>query len=258
MAVAEPSTRTRLSSAGLSAAIVALAGYALVTGLNVPFPRVVDSTLKVFGVAPPPPPPPPPPPEKVTIQPRLSPKAEGKAAPPNITSRATPVAAPTPIIPLPVPPVVVTSIKPFEGPDPTQGNADIRGPGTGAGGIGDGTGSGGRGDGGGAGGNSPPRHTGGRIRNSDYPASAGAAGAGGVVSVEYYVLPSGRVSNCHITHSSGNQALDETTCRLITERYRYEPSRTADGTPVRSIIVADHEWIIDDSMLKALRKEADR
>src|SRR3546814_5773665 len=72
------------------------------------------------------------------------------------------------------------------------------------------------------------------IRNSDYPASAGTAGAGGVVSVEYYVRPSGRVSNCHITQSSGNQALDETTCRLITERYRSEPSRTANGTPVRS------------------------
>src|SRR3546814_6794117 len=119
MAVAEPSTRTRLSSAGLSAAIVALVGYALITGLNVPFPHVVDSTLKVFGVAPPSPRPPTP--EKVTVQPKLSPKAEGKAAPPNITSRATPVATPTPIIPLPVPPVVVTSIKQFEGPDPTQG-----------------------------------------------------------------------------------------------------------------------------------------
>src|SRR3546814_5277720 len=121
MAVAEPSTRTRLSSAGLSAAIVALVGYALITGLNVPFPHVVDSTLKVFGVAPPSPRPPTP--EKVTVQPKLSPKAEGKAAPPNITSRATPVATPTPIIPLPVPPVVVTSIKPFEGPDPTHGTA---------------------------------------------------------------------------------------------------------------------------------------
>src|SRR3546814_3596980 len=94
------------------------------------------------------------------------------------------------------------------------------------------------------------------FRYSDSPASAGTAGAGGVVSVEDYVLPSGRVSKCHITQSSGNQALDETTCRLITERYRYEPSRTANGTPVRSIIVADHEWIIDDSMLKALRKQA--
>src|SRR3546814_15796648 len=96
------------------------------------------------------------------------------------------------------------------------------------------------------------------IRNSDYPASAGTAGAGGVVSVEYYVLPSGRVSNCHITQSSGNQALDETTCRLITERYHYEPSRTANGTPVRSIIVAAHEWIIHDSMPQALRKPAER
>src|SRR3546814_18107962 len=74
MAVAEPSTHTRLSSAGLSAAIVALVGYALITGLNVPFPHVVDSTLKVFGVAPPSPRPPTP--EKVTVQPKLSPKAE--------------------------------------------------------------------------------------------------------------------------------------------------------------------------------------
>src|SRR3546814_17750661 len=77
MAVAEPSTRTRLSSAGLSAAIVALVGYALITGLNVPFPHVVDSTLTVFGVAPPSPRPPTP--EKVTGRPKLSPKAEGKA-----------------------------------------------------------------------------------------------------------------------------------------------------------------------------------
>src|SRR3546814_16016129 len=123
---------------------------------------------------------------------------------------------------LPVPPVVVTSIKPFEGPDPTQGNADIRGPGTGVGGIGDGTGSGGRGDGGGAGGNSPPRHTGGRIRNSDYPASAGTAGAGGVVSVEYYVLPSGRVPHCHLTQSNGTPGLDGNACRLTTQTQRHK------------------------------------
>ncbi|HVI99770.1 MAG TPA: energy transducer TonB [Sphingomonas sp.] len=255
MAVAEPSVRTRLSSAGLATAIVALMGYAFVTGLAVKFPDVIDSTLKVFGVAPLPPPPPP---EKLEVEPKRSPKAEGKAAPPNITSRATPVAAPTPVIQLPVPPVVVTSVKPFEGPDPTQGNADIRGPGTGAGGTGDGTGSGGEGDGGGAGGYSPPRHIGGRIRNRDYPASAGAEGTGGLVSIEYYVLPNGRVSDCRITRSSGNQALDETTCRLVTERYRYEPSRDPDGNPVRSIVVADHRWIIDDSMLEAIRKRQQR
>src|SRR3546814_13008980 len=97
MAVAEPSTRTRLSSAGLSAAIVALVGYALITGLNVPFHHVVASTLKVFGVAPPSPRPPTP--EKETVQPTLSPTAAGKDAPPHITSTAPPIATPTPILP---------------------------------------------------------------------------------------------------------------------------------------------------------------
>ena len=256
MAFAEPSVRTRLTSAGLTAAVMALLGYIFVTGLAVRFPEVVDSTLKVFGVAPEPPPPPPP--EPVTVQPKISPKPEGAAAPPNITSRATPVVAPTPVIRMPVPPVMVTSIKPYEGPDATQGNADVRGPGTGAGGVGNGTGSGGSGTGGGAGGNSPPRHISGRISDSDYPDSAGTAGKGGVVSVRYYVLPDGSVSDCRITHSSGNRALDETTCRLITERFRYEPSRTADGTPVRSIIVADHQWIVDDSMLEAIRERRER
>ncbi len=255
MAVAGPSARNRLTSAGLTAAVMVLFGYVFVAGLAVRFPEAVDSTLKVFGVLPEPPPPPP---EPVTVQPKLSPKPEGAAAPPNITSRATPVAAPTPIIRLPAPPVMVTSIKPFEGPDPTQGNADMRGPGTGAGGAGDGTGSGGSGTGGGAGGNSPPRHISGRIHDSDYPDSAGATGKGGLVSVRYYVLPDGRVSDCRVTHSSGNRALDETTCRLITERFRYEPSRRPDGTPVRSIIVADHEWIVDESMLKAIRERRER
>jgi protein TonB len=253
MAVAEPSARTRLTSAGLTAAVMAVFGYVFVTGLAVHFPETVDSTLKMFGVVPEPPPPPP---EPVTVQPKVSPKPEGAAAPPNITSRATPVAAPTPIIRRPVPPVTVTSIKPYEGPDPTQGNADVRGPGTGAGGIGNGTGSGGSGTGGGAGGNSPPRHIRGRITNSDYPDSAGAAGAEGLVVTRFHVEPNGRVSDCRVVRSSGNRALDETTCRLITERFIYEPSRQADGTPVRSTVERHDQWILDDSMREALRERA--
>jgi protein TonB len=40
--------------------------------------------------------------------------------------------------------------------------------------------------------------------------------------------------------------LDETTCRLIEERFRFEPSRDRSGRPVRSRIVENHEWDVED------------
>ena len=41
--------------------------------------------------------------------------------------------------------------------------------------------------------------------------------------------------------------LDDTTCRLITERYHFRPSLDPAGRPVRSQIVEDHSWVtIDD------------
>ena len=48
-----------------------------------------------------------------------------------------------------------------------------------------------------------------------------------------------------IVSYSGNAALDETTCRLIEQRYRYDPSRDADGRPVRSIIVVNQDWVLE-------------
>ena len=230
--------------AGLGAvALEALFVAALLWGLGVRVPLGENSALEVFDVMPPPPPPPV---ERVVPKPATSHRPEGAAAPPNLRSKATEIVAVPPVVPLVVPPPVIAAPVAGVGSDATAGAADVVGPGTGSGGIGNGTGSGGAGDGDGNGGDeTPPRWRRGRIKDSDYPHAAEEVGAGGTVRVRYTVETNGRVTGCRITQSSGNRELDATTCRLIEQRFRYDPSRDAAGRPVRSIIVADHSWIME-------------
>ncbi|MDP8994994.1 MAG: energy transducer TonB, partial [Pseudomonadota bacterium] len=86
----------------------------------------------------------------------------------------------------------------------------------------------------------------GSLRDSDYPAGLGEAGIGGRVGVRYTVETSGRVTNCIVTRSSGSDLLDRHTCRLIEQRFRFDPSRDGAGWPIRSQIVESHEWIVED------------
>lgn len=195
--------------------------------------------LAVFRVAPPPPPA-----ARIVPARRSSARPSGRAAPPALRSDATAVAAPIPVILAAPPPPIVVAVRPFDGAAARQGAAPVAGPGTGAGGEGDGTGAGGWGDGTG-GGETPPRWRSGRLRDSDYPDAAGEAGFEGVVSVRFLVRTDGRVSECAVTRSSGNLLLDETTCRLIERRYRYHPSRDAEGRPVPAYILEDHHWVIE-------------
>lgn len=237
---AAPNT-SRYGSAVAAALVTAAMGWALLSGLaGGTIAGVLPEALKTFVV----PPPPPPPPERTVERPRPSTRKEGRAAPPNIRSKATPVVAPTPVVPLQIPPPIIAAPKPFQGNQASQGAAPVAGPSTGAGGIGDGTGSGGYGDGDGDGGDeTPPRWRKGRLKDSDYPRDAADAGQGGTVAIKFMVWTDGRVRDCTVTHSSGSRALDETTCRLITERYRYDPSRDAQGRPVPVWIIETHEWI---------------
>lgn len=242
--LARPDPRDRLISAGLSAGIVGLLGWALLAGLGVRMPGTAERSLETFEVLAPPPPPP----VRIVPERKRNRRREGEAAPPNLRSVATPVVAPVPIIVLLPPPVpVIAAPTAGVGSDPTQGAAERAGPGTGAGGVGNGTGSGGRGDGDGGGweDETPPRRLRGRLRDSDYPDAAAEAGASGTVSVRYFVETDGRVSGCRVTRSSGHPALDGATCRLITDRFRYRPSLDVAGRPVRSVVVVDHEWVVE-------------
>ena len=246
---AEPKPyRDRVIAGVPTVAVHALLALALLRSLGAGPLAPLPEVLKLIDLSPPPPP-------SVESQPPLREKSrrpEGAASPPNLESRRTEIVAPS-VTPL-TPPTMITASVADTGADPSAGSADVAGPGTGSGGEGDGTGSGGRGTGPGGGGDgdgggrgfSPPRRIRGEIRDRDYPLGLGESGVGGTVAVIYTVETDGRATNCRITDSSGSPELDETTCRLIEQRFRFDPSRDRRGRPVRSRIVQDHYWEVED------------
>ena len=236
------SNSDRMKSAIAVAAFHLLLGYAFVTGLGVDVVARTGETLKLFDITEPPPPPPEP-----VIRPRERTKAaEGEASPQNLKSKATPVVAPEPKVRLDLPPPIVAAPTPAQGADTSTGAAPVPGPGTGAGGIGTGTGSGGQGDGTGGGLRQRARLIEGELSRRDYPRAAKRAGIGGRVVVRIDVGTNGRVAACTIVKSSGNADLDETSCRLIKKRYRYEPARDAAGRPVPDAVREGHVWFTED------------
>lgn len=231
----------RIKAAAATVALEVMLGYTLIAAFwHVPRSASAEPPLKLFDTVAEPPPP------VVSLPPPVrTRKPEGAASPANLTSVAAEIVAPPPTVPLIVPPVIVTADRAAFGNDFTSGAAAVRGPGTGSGGLGTGTGSGngGLGDGGRRKGK-PPRRLKGRLKDSDYPRSAAEAGIGGTVSVLFAVETDGRVSDCEVTQTSGHATLDEHTCRLIVQRYRFKPAQDAEGRPVRSRVIENHSWVI--------------
>ncbi|QPQ54310.1 energy transducer TonB [Allosphingosinicella flava] len=226
----ETATQDRVKSALVAGAVHALLAYAFIAGLDRHAAPALDPPLKLFDISLPVPPP-----VVETVQPesRRMPEPEGRAAPPGLKAEASPIVAPKPRVRLDPPPPVVAAPVPGIGASVSQGASDVPGPGTGAGGTGTGTGSGGAGSGtGGGGAAARARQIAGRIVNADYPRAAKRAGVEGEVLVRFTVEPDGRVGRCSVVRSSGSDALDSTTCRLIQQRYRFAPARDASGRPV--------------------------
>ncbi|MBR0553381.1 energy transducer TonB [Stakelama marina] len=236
----KPPRRARLTAiaAALGANAALIAGLWL--GLPVTLTEVVSRPLAVFDVVPPPPPPEI---EKPAAKPSTA--NEGAAAPPNRKARPVPVVAPEPKVvtrppmPLPVAPAAA------DGTESASGAAETPGPGTGAGGVGSGTGNGGSGTGSGSGIAVHARHTSGTITNRDYPKSASKAGVRGSVTVTLSVDARGRVTNCTVALSSGNAALDATTCRLAQKRFRYDPARNGNGEAVPDLAGWRQDWWLE-------------
>lgn len=234
-------SRERVTSIAGVALVHALIGYALLTGLRFELPQKAVEQLTLIDLLPEPEPPKP----RTRIEHKIkSPRPEGEASPPNLRAEPTQIVLPPPEIKVPTPnPMPVAPIAGL-GNAPSAGSADIPGPGYGAGGWGNGRGSGGSGDGDGGGGWVAPRQIKGRIKDSDYPRNAGEEGVGGTVGVRFQVEADGRVSGCDVTRSSGVKVLDDTTCRLIVERFRFRPSLDPYGRPVPATIVQNHIWEI--------------
>ncbi len=242
MALSTP--RERIGGAAAALGLTGMLGLALVLGLAVrERARMPDAEVALFEVAPDRPEAK----KRTRRMPERNTRPSGAAAPPNLRSRATQVQAPVPVVPIPVPPSITVAEKAADGARATSGAAPVAGPGTGAGGEGDGFGGGGDGDGDGAGDPdaTPPRQIRGRISNRDYPENLSDAGIGGRVTVLYVVEVDGRVPECDVVGSSGNAQLDQLTCRLIRERFRFRPSLDGRRRPVPSLIRENHSWSVD-------------
>lgn len=229
----------RIYSAAGAVVVQAALLFALANGFHTQLVKEGQRHLQLFDLTDQTPPPPP---LAKPQPPAAREKPQGEAAPPNRTSTATPVVAPTPVVVLPPVSPVITAPVANEGAERSSGSAEVDGPGTGAGGVGDGLGSGGAGDGRGGGEGTPLRLRSGRITDRDYPREALRAGAQGIVHLEFVVGVNGRVTSCRVTQTSGNQDLDQTTCRLIQQRFRYSPSRDARGRPYPDTVTGQHRW----------------
>lgn len=246
----EPENRDRLKSAGVVGMIHALIGYVLLTGLGYGPSAAIPDALKLFNIAKDEPPPPPAKPARPDIEKKTrkaKPKnAEGAASPANLRNTPTQIVSPPPEIRLPVPPPIPSAPVAGQGSAMAAGATNVPGPGTGSGGIGNGLGSGrfgnGTGGGGGGGRGIRARWLSGGIDSSDYPDGDYRARRGGTVHLRFTVAPSGRVSDCAVTRSSGSRGLDNVTCRLIIRRFRYRPARNAEGNPIPSSVVGEHVW----------------
>jgi protein TonB len=62
--------------------------------------------------------------------------------------------------------------------------------------------------------------------------------------VRYVVGTDGSVGGCRVTRSSGHAELDETTCRLIEQRFRYRPARDGAGRPVPETVSRTFDWLL--------------
>ena len=231
------SRKHRVAAASAAIAAVALIGLGLASGLDLTAVRTASEAITAIAL-PAPSPEKPPPPEAPQTD-----KAAGESAPPAEVARAAPVVASQPKVPQPKPPPVAAAPVPGQGSEASAGAAPLPGPGSGAGGQGSGTGSGGSGDG--VGGGARPILLSGRIRDNDYPRAASRAKIGGEVEVRFTIETSGRVTRCRITRSSGDAALDATTCRLIEERFRFRPATNAAGAAVASQYGWRQSWWLE-------------
>jgi protein TonB len=220
--------RERITALAAVALVQLVLGFALLSGLHVEVRRPGDIVQRLIDVSltKPPPPPQSPPPRSQHRQaaaPKAAPDKRGGSPGPQ------PAHAPPSVAP-------VVAVRPSAAP---SGGGTGTGPALGAGAGG---GPGGTGYGAGGAG-SELEQIAGEITPRDYPRHLSDAGIGGVVGITFRVEPTGRVSRCSVTRSSGVPELDALTCRLIVQRFRYRPSTDRYGRPIADEVDGEHEWI---------------
>ncbi|RSU45211.1 hypothetical protein BRX43_19805 [Sphingomonas sp. S-NIH.Pt15_0812] len=80
------------------------------------------------------------------------------------------------------------------------------------------------------------------ISADDYPRLARVDRKEGTVVAVLKVEASGRVAECRPAVSSGDSALDTTTCTLLIRRGRFRPALGKDGGPITSYYIWQTDW----------------
>lgn len=80
------------------------------------------------------------------------------------------------------------------------------------------------------------------VRGGDYPPGALRRHEQGIVGFDLDVSAEGRVTDCHVTVSSGSEDLDSATCRIMRRRARFDPARDAQGNRVPDRHSSRLEW----------------
>lgn len=193
-------------------AIHALVGYALVTGLTFTgIIKTVDNPDGIF-VEPMPLPPPPPPPDPIpTVEPDtqlVTPPMHQPMPPIDVGPKRPPVDSTAEVVPVPEPsPFIIPKPTPQPGiePRPLFEPSPAR----------------------------PKGNSGLWVTVDDYRSSWIAQEKTGTVRFSLDVGASGRVENCTIITSSGHPELDAATCKLVTNRARFDPAKDSSGATVR-------------------------
>lgn len=218
--------QNRTVAIGSVALVHAALGAALLSGLVVDATRTpVDPPIDIYTVETPPPPPPdpvPPPPKPAT---RVQPQTRT----PELVVTPIPLTPVTPTIDLGTT-SVIPEVAPVIDAPPVQPSppAEVRAANLSRGAA-------------------PKGNQGDWFLQDSYPPAARRAGAEGLVGITVDVAPSGRVTACRVTASSGNDDLDATTCRLATRNGRFTPALDASGAPVGATVkLRNVRWRLEE------------
>lgn len=92
----------------------------------------------------------------------------------------------------------------------------------------------------------PSNNSAGWISTNDYPRGPLMNEIEGTVGYRLVIGTNGRVGGCELTRPSGNRALDDATCRLLTSRARFEPATDESGAKVLGTYTGSVRWEIPD------------
>lgn len=84
---------------------------------------------------------------------------------------------------------------------------------------------------------------------SDYPTEARTNGQSGSVRVNIDVDETGKVQRCLVTRSSGHDALDEGTCRLVSDKGKFVPATDSAGKMVAGRFTWSMQWAMPETLI---------